>query len=54
MAEIKPNLEEPKVYTAQDVSQGYTVLNTPLRKTIFFGGMILAVLVAIILVFSHH
>ena len=37
---------EPQFYSSGAVSGGYTVLRTPWRKSIFFGGLALAVIVA--------
>ena len=49
-----PEGAEPPTYTATQVSQGRTVLTTPLRKIIFMGGLALSVIVAAAMVFLGH
>lgn len=36
-------------YTSEQVSQGQTVLNTPLRKALFLGGLVGFVVLAIVM-----
>ncbi len=40
------NDEDGPTYTAEQVSQGETILRTPARKVIFIGGLVLFVLFA--------
>ena len=47
----EPRPGERRTYSAEEVSQGYIVLRTRTRKIIFFGGLIGAVLLAIIVGF---
>ena len=47
----EPRPGERRTYSAEEVSQGYIVLRTRTRRIIFFGGLIAAVLLAIVVGF---
>ena len=47
--ELPPRSNEPEVtHSAQDVRQGEIILRTPLRRWIFFGGLVGFVILAVI------
>jgi hypothetical protein len=41
----------PVIREAQDARQGEIILRTPLRKSVFFGGLFLIIVLAIVLPF---
>ncbi len=47
--EPEKSTERRKAYPAEKARQGEIILRTPLRKAIFFGGLVALVLLAVIL-----